>query len=63
MSEELRTAARYRQHAEDLRTIAAHKTAINNRETLRKLAANYEHMADTMEAIDETNKARERSKA
>ena len=57
MSEELRTAARYRLHGEELRVIAADKTALINREILLGLAVDYDRMADTMEAIDKTNKA------
>ena len=57
MSEELNTAARYRQHAEELRVIAADKTALSNREILQSLAADYERMAETMENIDKSNKA------
>lgn len=57
MSEELDAAAKYRQHAEELRAIAADKEAKGNREILLGLAADYEHMAETMEAIDKTNKA------
>ena len=52
MSEELDTATRYRQHAEELRVIAA---ADRNRETradLERIAENYERMAVTLEVID-----------
>ena len=57
VSDELDTAARYRQHAEELRVIGDDKEARANRKALRQLAADYEQMADTMEAIDKTNKA------
>jgi predicted kinase len=61
VSEELSTAARYRLHAEELRTIAADKTAAQNRQILLGLAADYERMANTLEAIDTTNKALRRA--
>ena len=57
MSEELDTAQRYRQRAEELRTIAADDKARANRTALLKIAADYERMADTLEAIDQTNRA------
>ena len=56
MSVELETAKRYRQHAEELRTIAADKQARENRQVLLRLAVDYDHMAETMEAIDRTNR-------
>jgi len=60
MSEELDTAVRYRLHAEELRTIAADRLSQENRDTLMSLAEDYEHMADTLEAIDKTNQAMRR---
>jgi hypothetical protein len=57
MSEELDTAKRYRQRAEELRTIAADDEGIRNREALLKIAKDYEQMAETLEAIDRTNRA------
>ena len=55
-SEELDTARRYRLHAEELRTIATDKSAPEIRETLLGIALDYEHMAISMEAIDQTNR-------
>ena len=60
MSEELDTAVRYRLHAEELRTIAGDKLSPENRDTLMRLAEDYEHMAGTLEAIDKTNQAMHR---
>jgi len=54
MSAELDTAKRYRQHAEELRTIAADKQARENRQALLRLAVGYDRMAEMMEAIDRT---------
>jgi hypothetical protein len=56
MSTESDTAKRYRQHAEELRTIAADKQARENRQALLRLAVDYDRMAETMDAIDRTNK-------
>lgn len=56
MSTELDTAKRYRQPAEELRTIAADKLARENRPALLQLAVDYDRMAKTMETIDATNK-------
>ena len=56
MSEELDTARRYRLHAEELRTIAADRHSPDIRETLMRLALDYEHMAISLESIDQTNK-------
>jgi len=63
MSNELHAATRYRQYAEELRTIAADYESRPNRDALLKLAKNYEQMANTMDAIDTTNKALERAKS
>ena len=60
MSDELDTAARYRLHAEELRTIAADREALQNRKILLNLADDYERMAETMLKIDKTNKAMSR---
>jgi len=54
MGEELDTARRYRFHAEELRTIASDKEMRSSRESLLKIAADYERMAQTLEAIDRT---------
>ena len=60
MSEELDTAVRYRLHAEELRVIAVDKLSPENRDTLMKLAEDYDHMAKTLEAIDKTNQSMRR---
>jgi hypothetical protein len=57
MSEELDTARRYRQRAEELRIVAQDERDKVTRSTLQRIAADYERMAETMEAIDRTNKA------
>jgi hypothetical protein len=58
MSEELETAKRYRQHAEELRIIAADEANRESRSALERIAKDYENLANTMEAIDKTNRAR-----
>lgn len=55
MSEELDTANRYRQRAEELRLIAEDETSKEARSTLWKIAADYERMAESLEAIDRAN--------
>jgi hypothetical protein len=57
MSEELDTARRYRQRAEELKIIADDETVHQTRLTLQRIAADYERMAETLEAIDRTNRA------
>lgn len=57
MSEELETASRYRVHAQELRVIAEQDRDHETRRLLLKVADDYEHMAQTLEAIDKTNKA------
>jgi hypothetical protein len=56
MNTETETAKRYRRHAEELRTIAADKQAKDNRQALLRLALDYERMADTMDAIAQTDR-------
>jgi hypothetical protein len=62
VSNERYTAYRYRQHADELRTIAAAKKLGADRATLLKLADEYEAMARTMEAVDKTNEAMRKAK-
>ena len=57
MSEELDTAKRYRLRAEELKIIAEDEGAQRTRLTLRQIADDYERMAETLEAIDRTNRA------
>jgi hypothetical protein len=63
MSEELDTARRYRQRAEELRIIAEEEIGLQTRLTLRNIAADYERMAETLEAIDRTNRAMARPRS
>ena len=51
MSYELDTARRYRLHAEELRVIAEHDQHRPNKDTLIKVAIDYERMAELMETI------------
>jgi hypothetical protein len=55
MSEETDAAFRYRQHAEALRTIAGDSKDAHTKQMLLGIAADYESMANSMEAIDRTN--------
>jgi predicted kinase len=55
VTDELETAARYRLHAKELRIFAADKQARDIQQLLLKLADDYEHLADELEAIDQTN--------
>ena len=57
MSDELDTAKRYRQRAEELRVVAAEETSREQRAALERIARDYEAMAVTMEIIDRTNRA------
>ena len=58
MSEELETAQRYRQRAEELRVIAANEASREHRSALERIARDYDTMAETMEQIDKTNRSR-----
>ena len=55
VTDELETAVRYRLHAKELRIFAAERTARDIQQPLLKLAEDYEHLADELEAIDKTN--------
>jgi hypothetical protein len=50
------TAERYRAFAEELRIIADWDRVENNRRKLLDVAENYDEIAMTMEAINDTNK-------
>jgi hypothetical protein len=63
MSEELEAARRYRFHGEELRTIAADMSDPKSRETVLKIANDYDRMALTMEAIDRTNRTLQKDTA
>ncbi len=58
MSEELETAARYRAHAKELRVIAEVQYNQETHDRLLGIAKDYDHMADTLEAIDRSNEGR-----
>jgi hypothetical protein len=53
MGENSDTATRYRQRAEELRVIASDGGEVAA--TLLQIAADYDRMADTLEAIEKTN--------
>ena len=61
MSYEQDTARRYRLHAEELRVIAEHDDHRPNKETLIKVARDYDRMAMSMETIDFTRQELSRS--
>jgi len=50
-------ALRFRNYADELRLIAADKATLNNRYALKRIANDYERMAETLEAIDRSNRA------
>jgi hypothetical protein len=56
MSTELETAARYRQHAQKLRTVAASISLSSDRATVLQMALDFERMAAALEAMDRINK-------
>ena len=55
LTDDIETALRYRLHARELRICAADKEARDIQQPLLKLADDYEHLADELEAIDHTN--------
>ena len=61
LTEESDAAARYRRRAEELRTIAEDKTALEIKHQLLKLAGDYERMAVSADAVDKTNKMLQRA--
>ena len=52
MSYELDAAVRYRNHAEELRTIAEADRLVQTREMLLRVAWDYDRMARNMEELD-----------
>ena len=56
MTYETEAARRYRAHAQELRTIAESDTREQTRKILIKVADDYDQMATSMDAIDETNR-------
>ena len=59
MSDDLDTAARYRQRAEGLRNLASDKTAFAICDQLLSIAEQYDRLAAMLEDIDATNVAME----
>ena len=57
MGGELDSALRFRNYAEELRMIAADRTSAENRETLLKVAEDYDRIARSFESIDRSKKA------
>ena len=57
MSQEAEIATRYRAHAKDLRTIADASMHLQTRRTLLNVAADYDRMAETLDAIGRANDA------
>jgi len=57
MSNKQELARSYRFRAEELRTIAEMDHETDNRRILMDIANDYERMAATFDAIDQTNKA------
>jgi len=55
MSRQLETARLYRERAEEIRATALN--AATNRDSLQTLAATYDRLAQSLEAIDKTNRA------
>lgn len=55
MSYELDTARRYRNHAEELRTIAEAEGTHSTKAALLNVADDYDRMAKDLEAIDAAN--------
>jgi len=63
MSDDLETAARYRERAEGLRNIASDTTNFAIRNHLLSIAERYDRLAAMLEDIDATNVAMERAAA
>jgi hypothetical protein len=61
MAEELELAIQYRKHAKALRAAALFDREAKTSLVLKKIAADYELMARSLEGIEETNKAAGRS--
>jgi hypothetical protein len=57
MTEETRIANRYRRHAEELRVIAESDRNMPTHDTLMRIAADYEKMAETMSELDKSNRS------
>jgi hypothetical protein len=63
MGEAAKTARRYREHAEQLRTIAGEDRDPAVAETLRRIARDYDLSADNLEAIELTEQRLMRHRA
>jgi len=63
MSIETETAQRYRVRAEEVRTIASDDHNLVTHDALMKIAADYERMANTLDAIDRTNQVLHKNRA
>jgi hypothetical protein len=63
MSIETETAQRYRVRSEELRTIAGDDRNHITHDALLKIAADYERMANTLDAIDRTNQVLHKHRA
>ena len=57
MSAETALAASYRVKAEELRTIADEERMAETRKALIRIARDYDQMADSLEAIERTNRS------
>ena len=57
MSNEMETAIRCRNYAEELRIMAGDKATAENREMLLKVARDYDRIADSYEAIEKSKRA------
>jgi hypothetical protein len=60
MKEDLDSAKRYRQRAEELRLIAEKAKDATSKDTLLDIADDYERMARTRERIDQMDRERKR---
>lgn len=54
MSTEVETALRYRNYAGELRLIAGDRSTTENRRTLLRVAADYDHLAASLEATSQS---------
>ena len=62
MSADLEKARQYRERAEEIRIMASDKRGAAIRDSLQSIAATYDRLAQSLEAIDKTNRALEKSK-
>jgi hypothetical protein len=58
LKDDIDSAQRYRQRAEELRTIASETTDQKAKDTLLEIAEDYERMATTRERIDKLERNR-----